>query len=212
MERAALYAAKGDAAAAGLDSKRACGLKPRSLDCYLGRGLIEFMEKKYGEAVADLTEAIKLNPDSARAYTLRQRTYESARQWDNAIRDSDQLGKMLPENIGALNGRCWTRAEADRDLDRALDYCDEALKLQPKAAPIIDSRAFVRFRMGQFDKAIADEDEAIRLAPTAAAYFYVRGLAKRRLGDTAAGDADIAAAKAISPKIADSYADIGVAP
>ena len=77
---------------------------------------------------------------------------------------------------------------------------------------MLDSRAFVYFRLGQFDKAVADDNAALGIAPKAASTLYVRGLAKRRLGNAAGGDADLAAAKAIYPKVADAYARLGVTP
>jgi hypothetical protein len=66
--------------------------------------------------------------------------------------------------------------------------------------------------MGDNKAAIADDTAAITADSGDPASLYIRGIAKHRDGDTAGGDADIAAAKAIDPKIAATYAGYGVTP
>ena len=66
--------------------------------------------------------------------------------------------------------------------------------------------------MGNYAAAIADDSAALAIDAKSASSLYVRGLARHKSGDAAGGDADIAAAKAIDPKIADTYAGYGVTP
>jgi hypothetical protein len=66
--------------------------------------------------------------------------------------------------------------------------------------------------MGKYADAIADDTAALASMPKLAPSLYIRGLAKNKSGDAAGGDADIAAAKAIDPKIADTYTGYGVTP
>jgi hypothetical protein len=60
------------------------------------------------------------------------------------------------------------------------------------------------------DRALADFDTALRAEPKNAFSFYGRGITKRLKGDTAGADSDIAAAKQISPDIAEDFELFGV--
>ncbi|MDO7843682.1 aspartyl protease family protein [Sphingomonas immobilis] len=103
----------------------------------------------------------------------------------------------------ALNGRCFSRAMLGKDVDKALDDCNAALRLRPGVSGYLDSRALVWFRRGALDKALADYDAAIVAQPRNGWSLYMRGTLKRRLGKTAEGDADRTAALAINPRFAE---------
>jgi tetratricopeptide (TPR) repeat protein len=90
-----------------------------------------------------------------------------------------------------------------RDLDAALADCDAAIKLQPKAPAVLDSRGFVHFQRGELDQAIADYDSVLKLQPNRAISLYVRGVAKVKRGAAAEGQADEQAAIALNARVAE---------
>jgi tetratricopeptide (TPR) repeat protein len=112
--------------------------------------------------------------------------------------------------VQAFNGRCWARAAAGKDLNKALDDCNRAVAGAPKTAAFLDSRGLVELRLGDNDKAIADYDAALTLQPKLGWSLYGRGLAKRRKGLKAEGDADVAAAVAINPKLPQAAKQFGI--
>jgi tetratricopeptide (TPR) repeat protein len=109
-----------------------------------------------------------------------------------------------------LNGRCWARAMLGKELDKALDDCNAALRRGPRNSEVLDSRGLVHLRLGQYREAIEDYDAALRLQPRLAWSLYGRGLAKQKLGDAAGGAADIAAAVAIAPTLPAQAKRIGL--
>ena len=113
-------------------------------------------------------------------------------------------------NAGMLNNLCYAKATNDVALDQALDECDDALKILPRAAGVIDSRALVLLRIGRTADAIAAYDAAIAIDPRQAHALYGRGLARRRSADEAGGASDIAAAKAILPDVEKEFTSYGV--
>ena len=114
------------------------------------------------------------------------------------------------KNGGAFNSLCYTAAAINFDLDTALADCKRAVDLEPKNPAIIDSLAFVHFRLGHFAEAIAAYDRAIAIAPNIAPSLYVRGLAYIRQGEKAKGEADIAAATRADPNVAEAFRTMGV--
>jgi tetratricopeptide (TPR) repeat protein/predicted aspartyl protease len=111
----------------------------------------------------------------------------------------------------ALNGRCWTRALAGRDLDKAVADCDRALRLTPRTAAILDSRGLAHLRGGDLDKALADYNAALALEPKMAWSLYGRGLVEARKGLAAQSRADIAAAIALQPGLPADAKKYGIA-
>ncbi|PYN13759.1 MAG: hypothetical protein DME05_17660, partial [Candidatus Rokuibacteriota bacterium] len=86
------------------------------------------------------------------------------------------------------------------------------LRLQPKSAEALDSRGLTYLKLGRLDRAIADYDAALHLDRKYAHALYGRGLAKRKTGDHSGAEADIAAARAISPRVAADYAGYALDP
>jgi Tfp pilus assembly protein PilF len=103
----------------------------------------------------------------------------------------------------ALNGRCWARAQLNRDLDAAL-------KLAPDRPAYLDSRALVRLRRGELDAALADYDKALRLALRMAWSLYGRALAAAEAGRADQAARDRSAALAIDPHLTERARRIGL--
>jgi tetratricopeptide (TPR) repeat protein len=76
----------------------------------------------------------------------------------------------------------------------------------------LDSRALVRLRRGEYQKAIDDYDAALQWKPNNAWSLFPRGIAKLRINKASEGEADIAAALKIAPGIADKFKSYGVGP
>lgn len=69
------------------------------------RGRALTAEGKYDEAVAELTEAIRLQPDLARAYNARGYAYLLARDFQHALADFDQALRLNPGYANAIQNR-----------------------------------------------------------------------------------------------------------
>lgn len=117
------------------------------------------------------------------------------------IAKMDQMLTANPNNISALNNRCFMRAAIKSDLEAALADCNKGISLKPGEPHTLDSRAFVLYQQGKYPDAVTAYDAALAAAPKRAASLFMRGYAKNKLGDKADGDADIAAAKAIQSDI-----------
>lgn len=116
-----------------------------------------------------------------------------------------------PQNASLLNADCWFRGLFNVALDTAVERCTRAVERADNSAPVLDSRAMVRYRLGDYDAAIADLDAALAVAPGLAASRYLRGIIKLEQGK-AEGRKDIEMALRIAPQIAEQYARHGVKP
>jgi tetratricopeptide (TPR) repeat protein len=187
---------------------------------YLRRGVVYGSKGDHDRAIADFSEAIRLDPQNAAAYRNRGLGYDNKGDRERAIADFDQAIRIDPKLADAYSGRCWVRAVVGRDLAGALADCNESLRLRPDEADVLNSRGLVQLKLGAFDRAVADYGAAIAKnakdadSPhgriVAADSLYGRGVAKLRSGDRAGGEADMAAAKAIKGDMATVYAGYGV--
>jgi tetratricopeptide (TPR) repeat protein len=163
-------------------------------------------------ALADVAKALEHAPDSFRLRQLRGEINSDAGRYALALAEFDALNALQPGWPDLVNDRCWARAMAGVDLDKALADCDAVLGWEADRPEGFDSRGLVKLRLGDLPGAIADYDAALAQDPDMATSLFGRGVAKRRSGDTIGGDADLVAARALEPAIGKRFAGFGVAP
>ena len=197
------------------DLDKALALAPTHAQARLARAQMRMGANDPTGALTDLKAADAALAPSSDARLRLGGLYDALDAPEPALANYDAWLKAHPEDSNrptAFNGRCWARAQLDRDLDKALADCDTALRLRPGTASYLDSRALVRLRRGDVVKALADYDQAVAAAPRNAWSLYARSIAQRRAGKTAQADADRAAALAINPRIAERAKRIGIEP
>lgn len=124
-----------------------------------------------------------------------------AGEYDAAISDADQAAALLGENRDVLNAQCWTRAVANRELDKARVACDASLAMEARPA-VLDSRGLVNLREGKWQAAWDDYDAAFTADPMMTGSLYGRGLAALALGRSEDGEADLKRAASAAQEFA----------
>jgi len=152
-----------------------------------------------------------LKPNYERAFYNWGTTYSNLGNYGRAIEDFDQAVRLKADDGFALNNPCWARALANLALDKTIGNRNEALRLLSGNWYVLSSRGFVSFRMALYDKAKDDYSRCIERNPKAASCLYMRGVVMLRSGDPRSGTSDISVAKAVDPKISETYAGYGVA-
>lgn len=98
-----------------------------------------------------------------------------------------------------------------RDFDKAIADCSEAIRLNPKLAEAYSIRGYAYSEKGEFDKAITDYNEAIRLNRHDARTYGNRGRAYYNKGELDKAIADYSEAIRLNPKDAKAYWGRGLA-
>jgi len=183
---------------------------PQTAGAFLDRGIMFASRSKYDMAIADFTEALKLDPNMNTAYVLRGRAWHSsvsqvtdvssdfssiiitstggkatadqARAFEQAISDYTAALRIDPNNVTAYNGRGVIYSNKG-DYDKAITDYNQAIKINPNNAEPYNNRGNAYKDKGDYDKAIADFNQAIRLNPNYALAHNNRGLAYGRKGD-----------------------------
>jgi tetratricopeptide (TPR) repeat protein len=192
-------------------SERQVPAEGRAAD-YYGMGLLFHLAGRFDDAIGFYTKALAWMKNYGDVYEARGDAYEDLGQHEKALAEYEAASKMSLDDPWSLKARCRARAIRGRPLDRALADCNAALAERPDEWQILDTRALVYFRMGNYSAAIADCDAALEPRPSLESSLFIRGVAKLRLGDSAGGNTDIAAALRADYRVADIYALYGIRP
>ncbi len=148
---------------------------------YRGRGEAHFRRGEHDRAVADFSEAIRLDPRNADIFAQRADAYVGTGQDDRAFVDLSEAIRLNPKFADALTKRGGIYQSKD-DYDRAIADYSEAIRVDPNAANAYISRGEIYRRKGNYDAAIGDFTRAIRILPITHPYS-ARGLAYLAKGD-----------------------------
>lgn len=110
-------------------------------------------DKQLDEAIATVDEALKRWPDDAELLFTKGSIYDVAGERDKATAIMEHVITIDPEHPGALNFVGYVLAERGEDLDRALVLIETALKYEPDSDYILDSLAWVHYKLGNIDLA-----------------------------------------------------------
>lgn len=177
------------------------------------RGQLYASKGENAQALADLSEAIKLNPTIASSYVLRGQVYARMGEDTKALADSIETTKLDPTNAAAfaLRGQLHERNKED---DLALAACEEAIKLDPKITAAYAIKCRILGRMGDHNKAIDACTTVIKADPKNIEMYNIRGqalVARGKKDDFPLAIQDYTVVLKNDPKDANAYALRGYA-
>ena len=112
--------------AANLDHKYADELSA----VYQQRGYAAATDQRYGDAVNDYGEALKLTPQNSRIYEQRAAVEMKIQDYEKALGDYSELIKQKPNEVRYLNYRAYIY-EVKNDLKNSMADTEKVLKLDP---------------------------------------------------------------------------------
>ena len=216
-QRGNVFASKKEYEKAIADYDSALQLKPDFVPALMSRAQLHVDMNNVPEARADLEAIDRLVAKQADVRYDMAEAYERADLYPAAIAQFDLWLDAHPVDgraAYAFNGRCKARGVLGQELPAALKDCNTSVSRSGKlvGAGVLANRALVRYRLGDYDKAIADYDAALKIQPMSAWALYGRGLAKLKKNQRGEGDRDIADAVKIAPNVGGGYARMGLSP
>jgi Tfp pilus assembly protein PilF len=169
-----------------------------------GRGNAWGSKGYHDRAIADYSDAIRLNPEDADAYINRGTAWLAKRAYDRALGDYDEALRLNPKDSTGFSNRGSTW-HLKGDDDRVIADYNEAIRLNPKDACALYNRGIAWSSKGDNDRAIVDYSAAIHNDPNYAAAFLNRGNSWSEKGDNDRAIADYSEAIRLNPKVAVFY-------
>jgi len=143
-------------------------------EAYIRRGRAYYWKGDYDLAIADFTEAIRLDPKNTEAYSTRGWAFFCKYDYDLAISDFTKLIIFDPKSADAYYGRGQAYYWKD-DYDKAIADYTAAIRFYPKFTEAYISRGRAYHWKENYDRAITDFIEVIQLDPKNAKAYLWRG-------------------------------------
>jgi tetratricopeptide (TPR) repeat protein len=202
--RAAAYQAARQYERALADCEEWLKADPRSAEAYYQRGLVYAQMGRHGEAAADFSRVIELDPkgpDAAQARRGRADAYQAARQYEKAVAAYGELLKADPGSAEAYYQRGLLYAQLGRHGEAAADF-SRAIEPDPKGPGVPQARrgrAAAYQAARQYEKALADCDELLKADPGSAWEYLRRAGVYAEAGRHGEAAADYARAIELDP-------------
>lgn len=171
---------------------------PTTAEEYFKRGNDYRNKNDLEKAIADYTEAVKLDPQLAKAFLNRAVVHFHLKDYDAAIADSTQAIKINPQYAEAYHNRGTAYGSKGRYTEALADI-DQAIKINSQMAEVHFSRGVINNALGNTDRAIADYSQAVKLDPQLAKGYHNRGLSYYRNKDYDLAMSDFTQAISLKP-------------
>jgi tetratricopeptide (TPR) repeat protein len=176
-----------------------------SAGAYIGRAQTAYGPDQLDQAIADVDEALKLEPDMFEARLLRANMLIRSGKAAQALGDTEKLIAQKPDDLTVIEQHVAVLTALHRDAE-ALDLISKVPADQIDNPEQLNQRCWTRATLNRdLDLALVDCNAALKLKPDSAAALDSRGFTHVRLGQYDAAIADYGAALKLNPKQADSY-------
>lgn len=190
LGRARLRLEQKDTVGAVDDISKALDINKNAINGYVMRADIAINSNKdYAAALADMDQAIRLQPQYAGFFINRAFLRYMTDDFQGAFADYDYALQLEPHNTIALFNRGLLRAEV-HDTNKAIDDFSSVLAIDDNDYKTLYNRAILLAEIGSFDKALNDLDKVLEAYPDFAAAYFLRFDIKRRKGDLRSAEKD----------------------
>ncbi len=142
---------------------------PNLTDVHIALGDSHRRLEQFEDAVTAYDAAVALvDPNQRRNWFLfyaRAISNDRSDNWTAAEADFRQALLLEPNQPNVLNYLGYSLVEQNRNLDEALDMIERAVAARPNSGYIVDSLAWVYYRLDRFDEAVAPMERAVELLP-----------------------------------------------
>ena len=197
------------------DFNQALLLKPNDALALAARAEVRLMTGDEAQANKDFADAMRLSPGDDRIAVRRAAAYGRLARYDLAVAAYDQIIAQHPTAERAaelINRRCAVAAMWRQLPQREAVVCDEALKAKPDDSGLLQSRGFIRLRLGKLDDALADFNAALRGDPNSTAALYGKSVVEARKGLPVEAKSDLWKATGTNPKVVAQLTAAGFTP
>jgi tetratricopeptide (TPR) repeat protein len=120
-------------------------------DALLASGIRHMEDGQMGAAVDDFTRAIEIQPQFAEGWNKRATAYYLMGDLEQSLHDCDEVIRRNPSHFGALSGYGLIYVQRG-ELERALEYFERALAINPNLEGVQQSIELIEYRLGQEGK------------------------------------------------------------
>lgn len=140
-------------------------LDHKKVEYWQTRAAVELMMSDYQAALATLNTALKKFKTDGRLKFQRAVTFDKLGKWESSKADLEDIIAVGNATAEIYNYIGYGMLEHGDDLKAALAYVEKAVAISPDEGHIIDSQAWIYFKMNQTQKALTLLIKANKLEP-----------------------------------------------
>jgi tetratricopeptide (TPR) repeat protein len=169
-------------------------------ELYVGRGNAYAAREDFAAAIADYTEALRVDPNNATAYRRRGEANRRLKQYEPAEADLLKAISLDPNGDWAHNylARVYF---AKGDYEKSIEEFSKAVSLNPKSINSTWNRGNAYYRNQNYQEAVNDFTTASQLSPLNAGIYWDRATANEKLGNLDAAIFDSRMAVLLDPNM-----------
>jgi tetratricopeptide (TPR) repeat protein len=134
----------------------------RRVKTHIRKGLDHYKENRFKKARDELSQAIEIDPENAKAYFWRARTFIRMGQYDDAIGDLKEVVDLNPRYSPAYDNLGWLFMRRNK-FDESLTYLDKSIELKPDNGWAHYMRSRIFFKQGDLQNALENAKTACEL-------------------------------------------------
>lgn len=183
-------------------------LAPRHFDALCLLAMFEYQARDYLAAEMHLSQAVDVEPRSAKAHLNRGVVLHALQRFEEAAAGYRRAIALDPGSAVALNNLGNACRMLNR-LDEAIGNYDKAIALKPDFPNAWYNRGLALAQLGRYEEALHDHERALALDPGYAEALSGRGSALRALGRPIEALDSFNRALAINPKFVEALNNRG---
>lgn len=146
------------------------------------RGTLLLSKNDYLGAIADFSEAIRLNPNNTFAYNSLAVAKHYAKDFDGALATFQRLLEIDPQDITAYQNRGNVYFEL-KQWDKAISDWTQMIRLAPNDPKGYTNRGNAKRKIKDFAGALEDYNQSLALDSKLPEVYMNRGIVKKEMGD-----------------------------
>lgn len=190
---------RGDSRGAIDDYNRALELLPENRGLLYNKAMAQQDIKDFDGASATYAQLLKSYPGYENGYLGRAKLSIELGDTLSACADLDKAIEINKNLAGAYVLRAGILLDQGRDYAEAEEDLSTAIRLLPREAGLYINRAFARYKLDNFDGALADYETAISNDPLNSVAYFNRGILRMETFDNDRALADFSQVLQLDP-------------
>lgn len=182
----------------------------KKAEYYVDNGDEKLSKKDYSGAIAEYSEALKVNARHAEAYFKRGSARSALGDLEGAIKDFEEAAKLRHNYQEAYFESGLLKYEL-KDYAGAIKDYTRVLEIKPGDRDAYYNRGLARYYLGDYTGCILDNNKAIELDPKYLNAYYSRSLARYEMKDFAGTISDCEKILELDPANVNAWYKIGLA-
>ena len=197
--RAMSYEMIADKQRAKDDYAKAIELAPADGEMLVYMAMFLHRENDYAEAMKYYERASKMLPNNDQMWYYMGSIKFSEGDYNEALAHFIKAAELAPKNSNSVYWKAESLLELKR-FDEALAAFNSAISMDPKNAKAYESRAYIYFERGDYEKSMEDAEKSIKLGHTTSEVCVYIGNSARMLGDRKKAEEYLTRAIQLDPK------------